>query len=255
MFKDTTRSFIEYLNSKDIEYVEDLKTSEGELVDPHKIKNQVSAIVEFNLRTLGYDEDMNKRLKSNAGNMLEQYKIYTKRLKRYLSNLREKHMESKLEEILYKYGLSCLNRSNKCIDIIYQSDYLGLVNRSMDRKEVCLGNTYYNNLSKGIDEKIKVRSIDKCCYNMVETDLVYFLNKLKKFESQINFTSLIDDFCNMESLDKRSFKFISALLSYPYYSMKYYNKFITKAKNHNENEIECLNGLMQAMKKDRYNLV
>jgi hypothetical protein len=253
MFKDTTRSFIEYLNSKDIECVEDLKVDKKEFVDFDKIKSQVSSIAEFNLRTLGYEEDMNKKLKSNVGSTLEQYKIYTKKLKRYLNELRGKHMEGKLQETIYKYGISCLDRSNKCIDTIYQNDYLGLIKRSMDRKEVCLGNTYYNNLSKGIDEKIRIMSIDKCCYNMVETDLVYFLNRLKKSKVEINFISLIDDFCNMESLDKRSFKFISALLSYPYYSMKYYNKFITKVTNHNV--MEFLNGLTKVMKKDRYNLV
>lgn len=251
MFKDTTWAFTEYLNLKNIECTENLNIPE--IIDNRIIENQVYAIAEFNIRTLGYDEDMNKKLKSNVGNIIERNKIYIKRLKRFLNKLKEKRPKSEFENKLYKNGLECLDRGSRCIDIIYQSDYIGLIKRSMYRKEVCLGSTYYNNLNIDADGKIRIRSLEKCCYDMVETDIVYFLNKLKKMDSKVNLVKLIDDFCNMESLDKRSFKFISALLSYPYYSMKYYNKFIINAEDYSE--LKSLKSLSRAIKKDRYNLI
>lgn len=225
-----TQSFKKYLESKDIKCVEHFDDNINfESLTASEIKNQIYNISEFHIKTLGYTGYMNKRLDNNIGKTVEQYKIYIKRLSKQINNLKKNEVNNEFEKLLFKYGDIYLERANKCINTIYNSNYISLILRSMKRTEMCLGNTYFNNLRKV--KNLEIIDVDECCYNMVEMDLAYFLGKIKRKNIDISFHSLTKDFCELESLDKNSHMFILSIISYPYEFVRCCNRYREGTKN------------------------
>ena len=186
------------------------------------------------MKTLGYTGRMNKRLDNNIGKTVEQYKVFIKRLNRDLEKLKEKEPDNEFEKLLQEKGELYLLRAKDCIDNIYINDYMNLIVRSMKRMEMCLGNTYFNNLRK--NKEIEVKSVDNCCYNMVEMDLVYLLNKIKRKGINVDVNSIIMEFCELESLESYSASFVQSIISYPYEFIKCCNRYREKSKDWTEDE-------------------
>lgn len=225
-----TQSFKKYLESKGIKCVERFDSDiDFESITAEEIKNQIYNISEFHIKTLGYTGYMSKRLDNNIGKTVEQYKIYIKRLSKQINNLNKNGINNDFEKLLFKYGDIYLNRSDKCISTIYKSNYINLILRSMKRTEMCLGNTYFNNLRKV--RSLEIIDVDECCYNMVEMDIAYFLGKIKRRNIDADFYSLIKDFCELESLDENSYKFILSIISYPYEFVRCCNRYREGIKN------------------------
>jgi len=120
------------------------------------------------------------------------------------------------------------------MDNLYENNYRNLIIRSMKREEMCLRNTYFNNLRKKRD--IEVIDIEGCCYNMVEMDAVYFLNRIKRKGINVDFYKIIMEFCKYEHLKNSSVQFILSMISYPYEVMKCCSKYIYGTKNWTEKE-------------------
>lgn len=234
-YGNPTLCFIKYLESRDIKVVKYPKEqTRYQNITEAMIKNQVLNICEFHKKTIGYMEIMNKKLDNNIGKTVEQYKVYIKRLSRDLEDLKNKTPNSEFEQIILDKGEEYLTRARKCINTIYINNYLGLIMRSMNRAEICLGDTNFDNLGKV--ETIEIRDIKDCCYNMVEMDLVYLLGKVKRRGIEVDFNSLIKEFCNLESLEQDSEKFITSMISYPYEFMKCCNRYREKSKSWTEDE-------------------
>jgi hypothetical protein len=172
---------------------------------------------------------MNKRLDNNIGKTVEQYKIYIKRFSKQLNNFKRNGISNEFEKLIFKYGDVYLERANMCMNTIYKSDYINLILRSMKRTEMCLGNTYFNNLRKL--KNLEIIDIEDCCYNMVEMDLVSLLGKVKRKGIQDDFSSCITEFCELESLDNNSFNFIASMISYPYEFIRCCNRYREGTKN------------------------
>lgn len=236
MYSDNVElCFVEYLKSKGIYVVKQFnRNSKQEHLTLDRIKEQISIINEFHKRTLGYTGIMNKRLENNIGKIVERYKIYIKRLKRYLEQISNFKNRSNFEEKLNEVGGKYLIRSQKCIDNLYKNNYIDLIIRSMNKVEMCLEDNYFDNLRRVKD--IQVINVKNCCYNMVEMDLVYFLNKIKRKNKNINFNELIEDFCIDECLNDNSFQFVVSILSYPYQFMKCCNRYRYNVKDWTEDE-------------------
>lgn len=229
-YDNLTQCFKNYLESRGIKCVDYFKDIESlEFVTVASIKKQVCNISEFHIKTLGYTGYMNKRLDNNIGKIVEQYKIYIKRFSKQLNKLKESGSNNEFENLVLKYGDIYLDRANKCMNTINNNDYISLILRSMKRTELCLGNTYFNNLRKTND--LEIINIESCSYNMVEMDLVNLLHKIKKKGIWIDFSSVIKDFCNLESLDQNSFNFILAIISYPYEFIRCCNRYREGTKN------------------------
>ncbi|APM41040.1 spore coat protein [Clostridium kluyveri] len=236
MYSDNVElCFIEYLKSKGIYVVKQFNRDlKQESLTLNRIKEQISIISEFHKRTLGYTGVMNKRLDNNIGRVVERYKIYIRKLKKYLEQISSYKNRSNFEEKLNKVGEGYLIRAERCMENLYKNNYIDLILRSMSRVEMCLTDIYFDNLRKTKD--IQVINIKNCCYNMVEMDLVYFLNKIKRKGIDINFSELIKSFCIEESLDDNSLQFILSIISYPYQFMKCCNKYRYNTKNWTEDE-------------------
>ncbi len=250
--ENVTESFMKYLESKEIYCVEDFSDRiKYKNIDMDIIKNQICIISEFHDKTLGYTGYMNRRLSNNIGRIVEQYKIYIKRLNKDLKKMQQEGIDSNLEKFFFKNGEIYLERAQRCIENMYKNDYIGLIMRSTKKVEMCIGNTYFNNLRKS--KNIQIKSIEGCCYNMVEMDLAYFLGKIKRKGLEVDFDSLINKFCSLEALDINSAKFISAIISYPYAFMKWCNRYRDKSKSSSEEE--CFLKLKKAMIEDGNSLI
>lgn len=241
-------SFLEYLSSKDIKVVGEFeeKPTEINIVDEDLIEKQLMLICEFQNSIMGYKGYMGKRLNNKTGSVVEQYKVYMKRLRRYLKNIRMNTASSNFERALLKKGNDYLQRAELCISEIFSSGYMSIIQRSMDRTEICLGNVDFSNLRKG--ETLEVASIDKCAYNNVEMDCFNLLSRYRRRGVQLDFNYLANKFCEYAKLPKDSSNYILALLSYPYEFMKCCNRYREKTKDWSEEEYE--RKLEKAMLKD-----
>lgn len=242
-------SLVAYLNTKDVVIAEADEISEAfklDIIDEKQVIQQLENISNFHKSIIGFKGHMGKRLDNKTGSTVEQYKMNIKRLKRYLKNIRINGAVSNFERILLKKGNEYIQRAEASIAEVYNSGYMNILERSMKRNEICLGNTDFSNISAG--EKLSVVSLDKCAYNNVEMDCFYLLSKLKRRGIELDYKVLIKSFCEFEILDESSYRFIAALLSYPHAFMKCCNRYREKSKEWSEKEFE--ENLERALNKD-----
>lgn len=247
-----TACFVKHLESKGIKQVDNFgDATKYDTITPSLVKEQIHIISEFHMKTLGYTGRMNKRLDNNIGRTVEQYKVYIKKLNRDLEKLKAKEADNEFEKVLQEKGDLYLTRAKDCIDTIHKNNYISLIMRSMRKMEMCLGNTYFNNLRK--KKAIEVKSVESCCYNMAEMDLVYLLSKIKRKGINMDFDSLISEFCELESLEYDSESFIKSIISYPYEFVKCCNRYREKSKGWTEDEYASK--LQRAMVLDGESLI
>lgn len=218
-------AFSDYIRSKGIVQVEQGKEYKlKKLITDKDAVEQLYLISEFHRRTMGYDNYLCHRLEDKRGRTVEEYKIYSRRIKRQYEYIKKKNLRSDFENLIVQKGEHYIKRGEKAIDEVNNNGYLKLIKRSMDRCEICLGDTYFNNISKG--ENIEVVNLKGCAYNLVEIDGLYFLNKLMKKGIKLDYEKLIENFCEFEQLGEESVRFIYALLYYPYEFMKCFSKYM-----------------------------
>jgi len=244
-------SLLDYLGQNGIKVGEiDTLVNYRNLTEEQALE-QLFIISEFHKKIMGYNGYMNIRLDNKTGRMIEQYKIYNKKLKRDIKKIKLNTPENQFEELLLEIGDVYLERAENCIEEIYKWDYIDLISRSMQRVELCLGCTDFNHIAK--DESIVISTLNNCCYNMVEIDCVYFINKLKKKGLTMNWESLIYKYCDFEGLECKSAKFISGLVSYPYEFMKCCSRYRENKKDWDE--LKYKEKLLKIIERDNYNLI
>jgi len=215
------------------------------------IIEQFGAIYAFHEKSLGFNGYLRNRLNNNTGKIIEEYKICIKRLAVVINNIKKNKSRNPFEKLILEYGEEVINRGQECIRAIYESDYIGIITRSMRRCEICLGNTGFQNLQK--NNFVEVVSFEDCNYNMVEIDCFYLLSKLKRKGLKVDFHKLINEFCYIEGLDDSSSKFLIALLSYPNEFIKCCNRYKEAEKQDNNEKFS--KKLMKALIQDGASLL
>jgi len=210
------------------------------------IIEQFGAIYEFHKKSLGFNGYLRNRLNNNTGKIVEEYKISIKKLVKDINNIIRDGPKNSFEELIIKYGEGVIKRGEACIRAVYQTDYIGIITRSMRRGEICLGNTDFQNLRKNYS--IDVVSFEDCCYNMVEMDCFNLLSKLRRKGLELDFQRLTRQFCYIEGLDATSLEFIIALVSYPYEFMKCCNKY--REDKNKDHEDKFSKKLLKALTQD-----
>lgn len=252
MISLSNNSFLKYSREKGIRQVEFQSNNLfRKYIDEYDIINHMYTLSEFHKKAMGYDNYIGHRLEDKRGRTVEQYKVYIKKVRRQYESIKKKSSPNGFERLLLQYGDEYLYRAQKCIEVIYENGYLDLIKRSMDRNEICIGDTYFSNLR--MRQEIEVNNLSKCAYDLVEIDGADLLSKLIKKGVDLDYKNLIKEFCDVEKLDSRSEKFIEALVSYPYEFMKYcirYNK-----KNGEEGKEKYEAKLQKAIKDDSISLV
>lgn len=219
MVNSPRESFSEYIMRKGIRIINPKEKNKLIIkINEEHIINQLYLISEFHSKVMGYDNYIGHKLEDKRGTIVETCKIHTKKVRREFEFVKKKPTLNSFEKLFIQCAEGYLDKAQNCIDEIYENGYLELIKRSMNRVEVCLGDTYFTNLNKR--EQIEIVNIQECCYDMVELDAVYFLGKIKKKFNILNLRELINKFCKLENLNWKSEKFIEALLLYPYEFMK-----------------------------------
>ncbi|WMJ79714.1 spore coat protein [Clostridium sp. MB40-C1] len=226
-------TFLDYITKKGVKIFnidENVKLSRK--IKKDDLVKQIYLIKEFHNKAMGYDNFLGGNLQDRRGKTVEQYKRYIRKLGREYEWLTKKKELNSFEKIFIRYGNEYLSKADECINQIYKNNYLSLLKRSMDKSEICLGDTYFTNL-KG-NGLLEIASLESCCYDMVEMDIVYLLNKVKKKNKDLNLMELVDEFCDIENLGKESKKFIQSLIYYPYDFIKCYMRYKKNGNERNE---------------------
>lgn len=247
----SSNAFLEYVKTKNVILLKHSKEDILEEVKDENVIEQLYILGDFHKRVMGYDNYVGHRLEDKRGRIVEQYKVYNKRFKRQYDSIRNKDTHNSFEKLLLEHGEEYINRAEESIKIVNSYGYLDLIKRSMKRIEVCLGNTHHTELIRG--EYIEATNLNNCFYDLVEVDAVYLFNKLLKDGVKLNYSNLIEKFCEIEGLDDRSQKFIEALISYPQDFMKCcskYNKRYGKA-----DEYRYTNKLNKVISNDSFKIL
>ncbi|WP_242946841.1 spore coat protein [Clostridium haemolyticum] len=176
--------FLNYMEKKGViqrEFQEKMFIKNCEIEE--NIINQLHIISEFHKRSMGYNDYIGHRLEDKRGRTIEQYKVYLKRVNREYKDIKQNSPRNDFEKILLQYGEEYLKKAERAIKVIYENGYLEIIKRSMKRNEICLGNTYFNNLRK--IKFIETLNLEKCFYDLVEIDAANFLKKTYKKEVKI----------------------------------------------------------------------
>ncbi|NLZ48425.1 MAG: hypothetical protein GX895_06495 [Clostridiales bacterium] len=245
--------FKDYLNSCGINIVKSFDEEEEykEPLSKDCIYKQLSTISKFHKLTMGISSFNSGLMENATGRKVERCKVKIKKLKRDISRFKENGPTNEFEKLVLDKGPEYLERAEKSIKYIYGNGYFGLIERSMKRNEICIGSTYIDNIRE--DKEINIRSLKKCCYNMVECDAVYFINKLRKRGTSFDFDEVIRLFCHLEGLSKDSQAFITAMVSFPEEFMKCCERYRYGKKEWNEDEYA--KRLLEAIEKDGESLL
>ena len=216
-----------------------------------EVRKQLELIFQFHKSMIGLNSYMIKRLENKTGKTVEEYKVNIRKLKRQIKTIELKSPNNEYEELLLKQGNHYIVRAQRCIDEINKCNYINLITRSMNNNEVCLGNTDFENL--GYLNKIVIKQIENCCFNMVEMDCWYLLSRLKRKGKEFNWHSLVNYFCKEHSIGLDSEGFILALMSYPYEFMKCCTRYRENKKTWNAEKYK--RNLEKAIIKDGESLV
>jgi hypothetical protein len=239
----TIVTFEQYLKDKNIDIVNKFNCptiviNEGNLIEQMEMMN------EFHKRTMGGQVIFKNRLESTIGELVEDFKVGLKKLKREEQVLRVKEVENEFESLILNNVEFYIERGEKSIKTIYENGYLDLIRRSMNNKEIAIGTGNSINLTE--DKILEIKGSSKCSYDMVEVDCFYLLQKYKKRRYELDYERLIREFCSIGSLTKDSYSFIAGLLSYPYEFVR----ICTKYRKKDLTSEECLRKIIRAMEQD-----
>ncbi|MDF2884396.1 MAG: putative spore coat protein [Clostridiaceae bacterium] len=215
------QDFINYLESNEIAVVKCFENDKRNLknISEAMLKEQIDNIVEFQNRVKGYNGYMNNRINNNTGKLIEKYKVDLKKVKKVVLSLKSSYEENEIETLILSNSDYHIRKAEESISNIQKLNYAGLLMRSMKNDEICLGKTYFDNLRRM--ENIQIIDADKCCYNMIETDIIYLIEKLLRKNINLNYKELIMYFCDKANLEQDSYEFIKSALGYPQYFFKY----------------------------------
>ncbi|WP_125153315.1 spore coat protein [Clostridium rectalis] len=253
IYKNT---FKDYILAKGIQVVDKFSSYDtNKTVNEHLLEEQLLLISSFHKIVKGDTGPIKDRLDSSIGRVVENYKVGTKKLARDMKRLKSDNKYgqdlNEFEKIILSMGNYYIERGEKVIKHVYDNKYYDLITRSMQNREICLGSVDFKNIV--LLDNIMVKRIDKCSYNMVEMDCFNLLYKYKKKGYKFDYKKLVSKFCEFEKLNKNSYEYIIALLSYPYEVIRQCNRYRQEKKGWTEEEYVLR--LKKAMEVDKESLI
>lgn len=217
----TSLDFIEYLNNNGVFVVKSFKNQFKDKININEemVLKQLELLTEFHQRTMGFEKNLRSRLNNKIGRDIEEYKVSLRRLTKDMERISTEGPQNDFEESLSYMGEEYIKRGEKALKIVNTSYYVEIILRSMRRKEICIQDVWINNLNFE-DKNIKIRELKGISYNLVEMDMVYLINKLRRAGYELDWRYICRRFCDMENIDRYSENFIISLVSYPTQFMK-----------------------------------
>ncbi|WP_297422669.1 spore coat protein [Clostridium sp.] len=224
-------SMIEYLDGKGITIIGQ-NFSYDKNIQKRDIVSQIELIVEVHKILVGCNFAGLNRIKSSIGKEVESYKVQIKKLQRHYDYIISKPCTNDIEKIILSNGKIMLRKAKKALNYIYENDYYGVIKRSMNREEICIGKVDKNNLRK-IQGKIEIGTIKGMAYNLVEEDLYNYIKKLQRKEFDIEEEELIKIFVRGSHLSFNSFDYLKGLCSYPKDFLKTWERYRDRKRDDN----------------------
>jgi hypothetical protein len=252
MYEVNRLTLEQYLLENNIRVVSSFKQNHIlDNITEDKVLEQIDIIHQFHSVAIKYEGFEYKVINNKIGKTVEKYKLLLRNLKKTIKKMESNTYSNNFEDTLLKNSDTYLKRAEDCMEIVNNSNYIELVKRSMDRSELCLTNTYFNNIRSR--NGLEIVSIKRCAYNMLEMDGVYVIRKLKRTGLDINYNKVIDYFCEIEGFNKNSGMFMKALCSYPHEYMKCCERYRLNKNTSNLNYYEIK--LKNAMERDGKSLL
>lgn len=231
MSEFTYESFSTYLKKSGVKLVNTLENSNYKLTEENII-NQLYALSDFQRIASNYNGIELKSFNDKTGMYVEKLKMKLKSAKKYVQKIDGKKEKSETELTILETSPKEIKLAEKCIKEIRRCNYLEILKRIMGKPEICIGDTYFDNIQRC--DGIKVVSLNRCKMDLGEIDAVRFLRKVNKKKTNYNLKRVIKQYCNYNGLNENSEHFICALLDYPYDYLKWCNKYINHKKNLSE---------------------
>lgn len=238
-------SFENYLQREGICIGAEIEKYKKKSISEETVRKQFRCISRFHTIAKNYNGHDLKSFDNKTGRLVEKYKIEIRILKRHLLELEKVKEFNDIDKRIIQSFSTMLRISETCISKALDSGYFELIRRSMKNNEICLGNSYFNNVSG--NEVINIKSLNNICFNMIEFDGIYILSKLKNGGTCLNWNLLIHEYVIEEKLNKSSEDFMEAIISYPVEYMKWIRRYV---KNNGEFSNEYYaNKLLKALNK------
>jgi hypothetical protein len=220
-------NFLKFLEEQKIKIVDGFSENKKKIITAEDVRKQISAVNEFHENTMSHGSILFREVKNKTGKTLESYKLSIRKLKKEMLRMKEEGIRNEAEKLIFQAGEEYICRAENSFKEIFEADYAGIIRRSMDRTEICLGNVRFDNMRK--NDFLEIVDLKKCCYDVVEMDAVALFSCTRRKKPDFDWKQLAGEYCCREKLSKNSEKFILAVLSYPSEFMKYFNRYYAYA--------------------------
>lgn len=250
MINSNYKYFSDYLKSFNVYITNEIKINED--INERSIIRQLTVISDFSNIASNYKGFEIRNFQNKTGTHVEDMKVLLKRYKKYMEVLKRKDELSDIESFILNDNDDMLLKGESSINNINFEDYLKVLKRSMEYSEICIGNGYFNNITR-IKGKIYIVSLKNISFNFVEMNAFELLKKLKRKSIDINFEDVIEEFCDYNGLNYFSEVLLKSLLSFPSEYFKWCNNYRLNRKKFSEDEY--LRKIIKAKTRDMKSLI
>lgn len=134
-----------------------------------------------------------------------------------------------MDEFLLEYGEDLIKKGEFRISLLKDINYIGIIQRSMKKNEICLGRADESNLR--VFERLEIGSIKGVSYNLLEEDMYSYLRRLRRRNSDLDLRKFIEEFVSLSYLNKDSIEYIKILLSIPNDTFKQWQRYRQNKKD------------------------
>lgn len=204
-------------------------------IQKNDIISQVDLIVNMHKILAGCRFNGLIRMKSIIGKEVEEYKVQLKKLQRYYNTIVGCDCKGYMDKMILCEGKSLLKQGRDALGYINDCCYISIIERSMNRQEICLGRCDESNLRNN-NGRLEIGSIKTMTYNLVEEDLYKYIKRLQRKQIDFNVEEVIKQFVYNSHLSASSLSYLRALCSYPRESLKAWQRYIENKRNKSEEE-------------------
>ncbi len=212
------KGLISYISESGMILSEDTNKVKYNKINNDMVIKHFYLIDEFHRKIKGYSPSIKEKLPDNRGVLYREFKNKYNLFSYYSHKLIKERPSNDFEDLIYNYREEILNLSQRPFTINNYKTFMDSLKRSYKNKEICLGNTYLDNIWK--NERIYISDINECSYNLYENDVLSLLIKLKSKGLVLEWDSLVDDYCKIKRIDEDGKRLMNDLLNFPYYSIK-----------------------------------